>query len=127
MKNRSRIHMLTVAAARLERDCANPVLVADLRKAAQHHASRKADGVGWTEDDDMRVERQRGLFGMLPSANPVDRLKEAMMQRAYDMLWDGNCDGCDAILEFLPSKDADIVLNAYGDDQDGKQPPSRFQ
>lgn len=126
MKNRSRIHMLTVAAARLERDGANPILVGDLKKAAQHHATRKADGAGWTEDDEMRVERQRGLFGMLPSLNAVDRLKEALMQRAYDLLWDGNCDGCDAILEFLPSKDAEIVLSAFGNDQDGKQPSSRF-
>lgn len=126
MKNRSRIHMLYTAAARLERDGVNPVLIGDLRKAAQHHATRKADGVGWTEEEDIRVEKQRGLFGMLPSANPVDRLKEGMMQRAYDLLWDGNCDGCDAILEFLPSKDADVVLNAYSHDQDGGKPPSRF-
>lgn len=106
MRNRSRVHMLTVAAAGLERDHHNPVLVADLRKAAEAAASAKADGRGWTEEDDRRVERQRTLFNSLPSSNATDRLKAAMLQRAYDLMWNGDGLACDAIAEFLPSSEA---------------------
>lgn len=127
MKNRSRIHMLTVAAARLEQDCGSPKLVDDLRAAAKWHALTKAEGRGWTEGDEKRVEQQRTLFAMLPSMNAVDRLKDGMLQRAYDLLWDGDCSGCDAITEFLPAKDVERMFEAYANDQDGKQPPSPFR
>ena len=49
---------------------------------------------------------------MLPSSNSTDRLKEAMLQRAYDLLWDGDTDGCDALIEFLPSDDVTKMLDA---------------
>lgn len=126
MKNRSRVHMLRVAAARLEAGSANPALIADLRKAADDAEKRRVEGRDGSIAEDKRIERQRTLFSALPSSNATDRLKDRMLQRAYDLLWDGDCSGCDAILEFLPSSDAERMLNAYGDDQDSKSPKSKF-
>lgn len=128
MTGRSRIHMLTVAAARLESDHANPKLVADLRTAAKEAASARAEGRGYTTDDEQRIERHRTLFTMLGSSNAIDRLKEAMMQRAYDLMWDGDCSGCDALAEFLPSKDVDKMFDAWESDQfpEKDKPRSRF-
>lgn len=126
MKLRSRVHMLSVAAARLESDYANPTLVKHLREAAKAEASRLAEGRGYTRDDESRIERQRTLFGVLPSCNAADRLKSAMMQRAYDLMWDGQCTECDALLEFLPSTDAEKVLSAWENDQDPKNERTAF-
>lgn len=117
MYQRSRIHMLTVAAARLESDYANPKLVADLRQTANEFATAKAEGRGYTDADEKRIDRQRTLFAFLPSANSTDRFKAAMMQRAYDLMWEGMCTECDALLEFLPVKDADKVLQSWENDQ----------
>lgn len=129
MKSRSRIHMLTVAAARLESDYANPKLVADLREAAKHAASRKVDGLrDETAQAEMkRIERQRNLMTMLPDTRSLDTLKEAMLQRAYDLMWDGDCAGTDALTEFLPSRDVTRMFEAWEQDQiAGDQPRSPF-
>lgn len=126
MKHRSRIHLMQVAAARLKEDRANPELVSALLQEAARLASKKAQGEGWTPQDEKRVERQRTAFTMMPSCNAVDRFKEVMMQRAYDLLWDGFATECDALLEFLPSKDADAVLDAWDNDQNEKNARSRF-
>lgn len=126
MKNRSRIHMLNVAAARLEEDCANPKLVEDLRLAAKELSRKRAQGRDWTDDEMIRVEQQRTLFTMLGDGHAAEKLKETMMQRAYDLISDGDGTACDAILEFLPSKDSDAVLNGWMSDQDNKSPKSRW-
>lgn len=126
MRNRSRIHMLTVAAARLESDYANPKLIADLRAAAKELATAHAEGRGHTPNDEQRIERSRTLFAMLPSCNAVDRFKERMLQRAYDLMWDGDCSATDAITEFLPSKDVDRMFDAWENDQVGSGPMSTF-
>jgi len=102
MTPRSRIHMLTVAAARLEQECANPKLIADLREAAKHEAEAYAEGRRHSLDEEKRIERQRTLMQMLPDTRAVDQLKAAMLQRAYDLMWDGNPGACDALAEFLP-------------------------
>jgi hypothetical protein len=109
--------MLTVAAARLESDYANPKLIADLRAAAKEAATAHAEGRGYTPDDEKRIERQRTLFAMLPSCSATDRLKERMLQRAYDLMWGGDCSATDAIAEFLPSKDVDRMFEAWENDQ----------
>lgn len=105
--------MLSVAAARLQSDGANPKLIADLQEAAKEEAKRSAEGRTWNHDEVVRVERQRTLFTMLPVASAIDRLKAAMMQRAYDLMWDGDTSGCDAIAEFLPEKDANAMFDAW--------------
>lgn len=116
---RSRVHMLTVAAARIEQDHGSPKLIADLREAAKAAAKSRAEGVN-QDDDRRRIERQRTLFTMLPVSDSVDRLKRAMMQRVYDCMWDGDCAGADAVAEFLPSADAEKAFQAWTDDTDPK-------
>jgi hypothetical protein len=118
--------MLTVAAARLENVAANPKLVADLRAAADEMAKAHADGRGWSDDDQKRVERQRTLFQALTSSNATDRLKAAMLQRAYDLMWDGDPISCDVLAEFLPEADVDRMFAAWESDQEGKNPKSKF-
>lgn len=126
MKVRSQIHMLTVVAGRLEGDHANPKLVADLRKAAEDLAAKRAQGRTHDDNEQRRIERQRNLFTMLTPGRTTDNLEQAMLQRAYDLLWDGDCMGCDALLEFVPENASTEMLNAWMDDQDGKHPKSRW-
>lgn len=118
--------MLTVAAACLERDHANPALIADLRKAAAQEAEKRADGRFYTPEEEKRVERQRTLFAMLPSCNATDRLKERMLQRCYDLMWDGDGLAADALAEFLPSKDVERMFDAWENDQIGGRSLSPF-
>ena len=76
--------------------------------------------------EEQRIARQRNLFTFLPVTQSVDRLKEGMLQRAYDLLCDGDTSGCDAILEFLPSRDVERMLDAWLDDQDNAATKSRW-
>lgn len=126
MRNRSRIHLLRVSAARLEHDRANPQLVQALRGMARDLETAKAEGRGFDEREKRRVDRQRTAFTMVPDTDGKSRLKEAMMQRAYDLIWDGDCQGADALLEFLPSDDATKVLDAWERDQMGSLPFSEW-
>lgn len=43
---------------------------------------------------------------------------DAELQRAYDLLWEGDGEGCDAITAYLPDKDVKAMLDAWLDDQD---------
>jgi len=101
-------------------------LVKTLRTLARELEARHADGRTHSAAEQKRVERQRTLFNMLPSCGAADRLKEAIMQRAYDLMWDGDAQACDALIEFLPSKDAEEVLNAWENDQDDSAPKSKW-
>lgn len=123
---RSRIHMLTVAAARLEKDYANPALVKALRSAAEEYAKAKAEGRDYRDADRKRVDRQRTLFAGIVNGPAKEALKKAMLQRAYDLLWDGDASGCDALLEFLPSREVEQMLEAWSDDQTGGKPRSAW-
>jgi hypothetical protein len=126
MHSRSLVHMLSVLAKRLEIENAPADIVKALGRVAADKTIRAAEHRNWNTEEQRRTERQRTLFAMLPSCDAVDRLKAAMLQRAYDLLWDGDALGCDAIIEFVPSKDADQMLKAWMDDQDNEQPRSRF-
>jgi hypothetical protein len=126
MKLRSRIHMLMVAAARLEADRASPELVADLRKAAKQVSEASADGRGCGHEDAKRIERQRTLFAMLPDCRATDALRAAMLQRAYDLMWDGDGLACDALAEFLPSKEVERMFDAWENDQNSNLERSQF-
>lgn len=125
-KTRSLVHMLTIAAARLEQDHANPKLIEALRGAAKEYAGRRAEGRTWSDAEQRRVDRQRNLFTILIPCPQKDALRDAMLQRAYDLLWDGDAMGCDAILEFVPGAAAEQMLAAWVADQDGKKPPSQW-
>lgn len=77
--------------------------------------------------EDQRIARQRNLFTFLPVSPSVEALKEGMLQRAYDLLSNGDAEACDAILEFLPSRDAERMLDAWLDDQVDGRPKSRWR
>lgn len=125
--SRSRVHMLTVAAARLEQDHANPKLIADLRAAAKVEAEAVADGRRHSPEEQQRIERQCTVFAMLPDMGAVDRLKAAMLQRCYDLMWNGDPLACDALAEFLPERDVERMFNAWEQDQiAGEHPRSEF-
>lgn len=125
MKSRSFIHTLSVAAARIQEAGGSPKLVADLKAAAEWRAITKAEG-RFQENEDARIARQRTLTAMVPDTHAFSKLTEAMLQRAYDLLWDGDCSGCDALTEFLPSAAVSKMLDAWGNDQDGKKPKSKW-
>lgn len=125
-RNRSQIHMLRVWAMRLEETSAPAKLVETLRQQAQELEARQADGRTHDAVEERRIDRQRTLFNMLPSCDAADRLREAMAQRAYDLMWNGDGLATDALLEFLPSDTATAVLNAWDNDQDGNEPRSRY-
>lgn len=128
MRSRSLVHLLSVFATRLEIDHAPADAIKAIQLFARDRTIRAAEHRNWNAEEEKRQERQRTLFAMLPSCNAVDRLKEAMLQRAYDLLWDGDGLGCDALIEFLPSKDVDRMLDAWSADfeSDGNDPRSRF-
>lgn len=113
---RSLVHLLNVFAERLETDHGPKEAVEAIRLFAKDRTIRRAEHRDWSAEEEKRCERQRTLFAMLPSCNATDRLKEAMLQRAYDLLWDGDCMGADALMEFLPSKDVEAMLSAWTDD-----------
>lgn len=118
MRPRSLVHMLNVFAERLDSDHGPKEAVAAIRLFAKDRTIRRAEHRDWNEEEERRVERQRTLFVMLTVGDATDRLKTAMLQRAYDLLWDGDALGADAILEFLPSRDVEALLNAWSDDFD---------
>lgn len=122
---RSLVHLLNVFATRLEIDNGPKPAVEAIKLFAKDRTIRRAEGRDGKEHE-KRIERQRTLFAMLPSSNATDRLRAAMLQRSYDLLWDGDCSGCDAILEFVPSKDADKMLACWSSDFDGDEPRSSF-
>jgi hypothetical protein len=89
----------------------NPTSVEELEKIAADYKGR--DRVFDTHTETKRIERQRTLWAMMPDSTAKDRLKEAMLERAWILLDSGQCDACDALLEFLPSKDAHKMLDEY--------------
>lgn len=123
---RSLVHMLNTFAVRLESDHGPKDAVKAIQLLALDRTIRCAEHRDGTLADEKRAERHRTLFAMLPSSDATDRLKEAMMQRAYDLLWDGDSFGCDALLEFIPSADANRLLSSWSDDQDDKEPKTKW-
>jgi hypothetical protein len=49
-----------------------------------------------------------------------------MLQRAYDLMWDGFTTECDALVEFLPSDLVEEMFAAWEADSMGREPRSRF-
>ena len=123
--NRSNIHLLRMIAMRFE-GRAPKDMVATVTKFAAELEARRHDKRFVPDAEIRQIERQQSLFSTLPDCAAVDRLKEAMLQRAYDLLWDGDGNGCDALLEFLPSKDGEAMLDAWMADHDDDVAKSRF-
>ena len=128
---RSVVHLLQVFATRMEIDHAPADATKAIKLFAQDRTIRRAEKRDYHGDErrvehERRIEHQRTLFAMLPPGNAVDRLRETMLQRAYDLLWDGDPLGCDALIEFLPSADVDRMMNAWSSDFDGDEPRSKW-
>lgn len=126
---RSRVHMLQIAAARLEQDGGNKLLIEHLREAAKEASGFKAQNKGAKaelEEEEKRIGGRRTLMAMVPDSRAKDTLISGMLQRAYDLMWDGRCTECDAILDFLPSKEVERMFDAWERDQEGKEPRSTF-
>lgn len=75
-----------------------------------------------------RIARHEALFAAIPDGDAKLALIEAMLQRAYDLLWDGDGEACDAITEWLPLDRVREMLDAWVDDQFAKDdgPTSRW-
>jgi hypothetical protein len=121
---RAPAHVLTVAANCLERDGHNPKLIEDIRAMAA--VAAESQGEFYRADDEKRIERQRTLFAMVQDSHAKDRLEEAMLQRAYDLMCDGLPVAADAIAEFLPSDKVERVYDAWLDDQNTRGEKSKW-
>ncbi len=63
-------------------------------------------------DADMtRIARQRTLFVMLTPGHAKDALLKAMLSRAEALIHAGRAEEADAILEFVPSAEAGVLLD----------------
>lgn len=93
---------------------------------ARGQSEREAEARARLEREERRADRQRQLMAIVPNSAALTRLKKAMLQRAYDLLWDGQGEACDALTEFLPSADVIRMLNAWSDDQEGREPKSEW-
>lgn len=99
-----------------ERKGTNPILIAEVEKIAKDYVGR--DSVLDHHVDRKRIEAQRTFFAMLPDSRAVDAFKRALLDRAWYLLDIGQCEACDALLEFVPSADADRMLDEYFKDED---------
>ena len=128
MISRSRIHLLTVLAQRLEDDYFDKAAVKTLRDAVKVYAGRRADGATGYDlhEEAVRVERQRTAMAIVPDSYALSRLKDVMLQRAYDLLYDGDWTGCDAIAEFLPDDMVKAMLDAWENDIEADSAKSKF-
>src|SRR6185312_7073486 len=107
---RSIAHMLSVAAERLPAEYGDEATVKNLRAAARAAARGRAEGRGWTPEDQKRVERQRTCLVMVPDSAAKARLERAMLQQAYNFMWDGYCQACDALTEWLSADAVDVMF-----------------
>jgi hypothetical protein len=68
-----------------------------------------------------RIAVQRAMWAALPELGPgfvaAETLKKAMLDRAWELLDRGEYEACDALLEFIPEKDAKAMLNEYFKDE----------
>lgn len=67
----------------------------------------------WAHEEMVRVERQRTLWAMLPDTRALDSFKAAILNRAWVLLDSGECEAADALLEFVPDKDAQKLLDEF--------------
>jgi len=118
--------MLNVFAERMEDSGAPKDAIAAVKLFAKDATARRSEHRDWSSEEERRCERQRTLFALLPDCHATDRLKEAMLQRAYDLLWDGDALGCDALIEFLPSVDVERLLGNWSSDFEGEEPKSKY-
>lgn len=110
-------HTLDVAVECMKaaRPAHDPLLIEAMEKIAQEYKGR--DKTFDAHADRKRIAAQRAIFASLPEFGPsgiaVDALKTAIIDRAWRLLDRGDCDACDALLEFVPEDDATKMLDEY--------------
>ena len=114
-------HILDVALALLkERPRTNPLVLDGLAKIAAEYKGRERVFDACQERE--RVKQQRKLFAALPTLGPdgvaAEALKQAMIDRAWRLLDEGEVTACDVLLEFVPEEEADKMLHEYFPDDD---------
>ncbi len=124
--NRSEIQLVSVLASRMEQSYRSKPLVASLRSYLKALSDNRAEHSDHDDEEQRRIERQRSLFSVLPDVSSVERLRHAMKQRVYDLMWDGDTMGADALAEFLPDKDATEAFEAWESDTGGGKPRTSF-
>lgn len=123
---RSHVLLLTLAAARAEAQREPKEIVKALQAAAESRAKAQAEGRNHSAEDEKRVERQRTMFAMVGDSHAKSVLLKAMLQQAYDHMWNAETAAVDALTEWLPSDDVDRMFRAWGNDIDPKNPRSIF-
>lgn len=67
-------------------------------------------------EESARIARQREVFARLPHCRERQALMAAMLDRAFALLDGGQCEACDALLEFVPEEKSDALLSEYFND-----------
>lgn len=80
----------------------------------------------WQIDERERIARSEALLAAVSDTPEKAALIEAMLQRAYDLMWEHRCEECDAITDWLPPLLVREMLDAWCDDNEGKLPKSRW-
>jgi hypothetical protein len=66
----------------------------------------------WVAEERARVAAQRRFLAKV-TRRPRLALEKAMLDRAWALLDAGECEACDALLEFCSEEAADQLLNEY--------------
>lgn len=77
-------------------------------------ATHKAAFDKWVAEEEARIARQRAAFA---KAQPNAQVTELMLNRAWELLDAGECEACDALLEFVPGWQAKKLLDEYFDEE----------
>lgn len=106
---------VAVACLKAGKSDRNPSLIEEMEKIAREYKGR--DRTLDLHSERKRIATQRAAFAELPAYGPegasVDQLKQIMIDRAWKLLDIGQCDACDALLEFVPEADATKMLDEY--------------
>lgn len=115
-KRRNRATILELAASCLDDAGRNPKLIEDVRNIARmfrlDDAARERAKPMPFDKELRRIEHQRNLFAQVYPSTAKDRLRDGLLARAREILLEqGDGEAADAILEFLPSADAERLLD----------------
>lgn len=96
-------------------------------KAASKQEAELAEGrAAEQRKEDKRIAEQREAFDDLPEGPIRDHVKNLMLQRAYDLMWDHQPEAADALVEFLPEDEVSAMFDAWMEDQLGDGPKSKW-
>lgn len=67
----------------------------------------------WCAEQEARCARQRSAWNAVYPNGAKDRFRDAMLQRAWELLEAGEAEAADALLEFLPEADGRKLLDEF--------------